>query len=380
MEAIGRLAGGVAHDFNNMLTAITGFAQLLATADLDPRQSEYVGEIRNAATRAAAVTQQLLAVGRRQRLEPVVLDPAEVVAEMRAMLDQLIGEHVTLATRMERNLGRVRVDRGQLEQVVMNLVLNARDAMPDGGEVLIEGDEVDVDPGADEPVTRGRYVRLAVVDHGIGMSEEIQGRIFEPFFSTKPQEKGTGLGLATVYGIVHQSGGFIRVTSAPDAGTEVAVHLPVVGEAAATRAAIAPVEAAPDEGPGQARILVVEDEDVVRGLVRRVLEDSGYVVLEARDGVEGLEIADRERDRLDLLLTDVRMPRLGGVQLVEGLGRPRPPVLFMSGYSEDLVDPGALEEDGVGFLSKPFAPLELLTRIRQALGAPAGPAARPGGA
>ncbi|HUE97106.1 MAG TPA: PAS domain S-box protein [Longimicrobiaceae bacterium] len=367
MEAIGRLAGGVAHDFNNMLTAITGFSELLETGDLDPRQREYLGEIRSASARAATITQQLLAVGRQQRLEPVVLDPAVVIAEMKAMLEQLIGEGLVLTSRAESDLGRVRVDRGQLEQVVMNLVLNARDAMPDGGEVVIEGREVEIEDAGEESLSPGRYVRLAVIDHGIGMSEEIRGRIFEPFFSTKPQGKGTGLGLATVYGIVHQSGGFIRVTSVPGEGTEVAVHLPVVASDPTLPQASDPVRAPAKSGPEGARILLVEDEDVVRVLVRRVLEGKGYLVLEAKNGLEGLEIADRERSRLDLLLTDVRMPGMGGVQLVEKLGRPRPPVLYMSGYSEDLVSPEALEERDVGFISKPFAPVDLLERVREAL-------------
>jgi len=376
MEAIGRLAGGVAHDFNNMLTAITGFAQLLETGELDSRQREYVGEIRKAAGRAATVTQQLLAVGRRQRLEPVVLDPFEVVDQMQSMLQQLIGEHVTLETRFDEGVGCVRVDRGQLEQVVMNLVLNARDAMPEGGAVVIEGSEVDVEGGIEESVGPGRYVRFTVVDHGIGMTEEVQVRIFEPFFSTKPQEKGTGLGLATVYGIVHQSGGFIHVTSAPGEGSEVAVHLPVVAPATRIREQTTPAPAVERERAG-ARILVVEDEDVVRQLVRRVLESYGYVVLEARNGTEGLEIAEREREALDLVLTDVRMPGMGGVQLVQKLGRPRPPVLYMSGYSEDLVSPHALADADVAFVSKPFTPVELIERVRETLNAYGGAAAAP---
>jgi PAS domain S-box-containing protein len=369
LEAVGRLAGGVAHDFNNLLTAILGDARVLAEslAPDDPLRTEAT-EIEAAARRAALLTRQLLAFGRKQRIEPRVVDVAQVIDAMDRMLRRLIGEDVQLATAVAPDLGRIRVDPVHLEQVLLNLAVNARDAMPDGGRLVIEAANVD-DRGAHGAA--GGRVMVAVRDTGHGMTPEVQAHLFEPFFTTKEAGKGTGLGLATVYGIVKQAGGDIRVRSAPGEGTSFEILFPRVDGPAE------PAEAAPPrELPrGTETILVVEDEPLVRALAVRVLRDAGYEVLEASDAEEALERVAQGRVRLDLLLTDVVMPRGSGPDLARRLraNRPELPVLFASGYMDRAQDVQGQVGRWTGFIPKPFTADELARQIRELLGG--GPAA-----
>ncbi|HEX5724364.1 MAG TPA: PAS domain S-box protein [Longimicrobiaceae bacterium] len=371
MDAIGRLAGGVAHDFNNLLTAVRGNAELLLM-DLPPEHPSRadVEEIRRAADRAAGLTRQLLAFSRRQVLQPRVLDLNAVVTDMQKMLRRLIGEDVHLHTELETALARVRADPGQVEQVVLNLSLNARDAMPGGGTLTLRtgnatlGEEVARRFGY---VIPGRYVLLSVRDTGHGMDAETAERAFEPFFTTKPSGRGTGLGLSTVYGIVKQSGGYIWIDSAPEVGTTVRIYLPPAEVEEPAEAERVPTPAPP---PGGAEtLLLVEDEDTVRVLARRVLERSGYTVLEARDGAQALVVASLHRGPLHLLLTDVVMPNLGGRELARRIRAERPelPVLFISGYAEEAVKGHGVLEPGTAFLEKPFTAEVLAARVRQVL-------------
>jgi PAS domain S-box-containing protein len=374
MEAVGRLAGGVAHDFNNLLTVIkasTGF--LLEELDAaDPRRED-VRHIAEAADRAGGLTRQLLAFSRKQILEPQVLDVNAVVANLRPMLARLIGEDVTVEARLAEAAGSIMADVGQLEQVLINLAVNARDAMPDGGRLTIETAEVTIDERSTPAHVRrdqcaaepGSYVMLAVSDTGIGMSPEVRSRIFEPFFTTKDVGKGTGLGLSTVYGIVKQSGGQIWVYSEPGQGTVFKLYFPRL-EAAATaslkRQGEFPVG-------GTETVLLVEDEESVRQLARRILERQGYHVLESRNGREALAQATAYGDRIHLILTDVVMPELGGRGLVERLTavRPNAAVIYMSGYTDDAVLRRGMLEPGSRFLQKPFDPTALLRMVREAL-------------
>jgi two-component system cell cycle sensor histidine kinase/response regulator CckA len=370
MEAIGQLAGGIAHDFNNLLTAILGYGELLASKlPSDSRLQEEIGEIRGAGQRAASLTRQLLAFSRQQVLEPVVLSLNELITNFEKMLGRLIGEDVKLVTRLDPLLGNVRADPGQLEQVIMNLAVNARDAMPNGGKLTIETANADLDESyAQRHVTvqPGRYVMVAVNDTGTGMDAETQAHIFEPFFTTKEKEKGTGLGLSTVYGIVKQSGGNIWVYSEPGKGTTIKVYLPRVEEA---------FPAAPpgssDSLPtlGTETILIVEDEQAIRVLARRVLEESGYHVLEAGDGESALELMRTHPEQLHLLLTDLVMPDMGGTELASRLQDKHPTirVLFMSGYTDDGVVRNGLLGPGRAFLQKPFTPSMLVRKIRDVL-------------
>ncbi|HEX2094085.1 MAG TPA: PAS domain S-box protein, partial [Longimicrobiaceae bacterium] len=330
-DAIGRLAGGVAHDFNNLLTAIRGNAELLLL-DIPPDDPgrEDVEEIRRAAERAAGLTRQLLAFSRRQVLQPRVLDLNAVVLDMERMLRRLIGEDVELVTRLERTAAHVRADPGQLEQVLLNLAVNARDAMPSGGRLIVETRNARLDEELKRTypyVVPGPYVLLAVTDTGHGMDRETQERVFEPFFTTKP--RGTGLGLSTVYGIVKQSGGYIWVYSEPENGTTFRIYLPPV-EAPSEEAAPGPGAAAPTRGAET--VLLAEDEETVRRLAKRVLQRSGYTVLEAADGEEALRVAEAHRGPIHLLVTDVVMPRLGGRDLAARLlaARPGLRVLYVS--------------------------------------------------
>jgi PAS domain S-box-containing protein len=363
MEAVGRLAGGIAHDFNNILTAVDGYSEL-ALRRL-PRDAEVVAdidEIRRAAARATGLTRQLLAFSRQQVHDPAPVEVAEVVADMEPMLRPLIGEDVTFAARLEP--GYVLADRSQLEQVLLNLAVNARDAMPAGGELVVESRCVQVADGGElEP---GSYVLLAVSDSGLGMDENVLPRIFDPFFTTKGRGEGTGLGLATVYGIVEQSGGHVLVDSEPGRGTTFAVYLPQVEAAAA-----AAPQARPTLERGHETILLVEDEPSVRELVRRVLEEHGYTVLVAGNGVEALELVGWLRIPIDMLLTDVVMPAMGGPALVERLGADCPPrVLYISGYTgEDSLADGTGRGD-LDLLLKPFSPAELVRRVRALLDRP----------
>jgi signal transduction histidine kinase/CHASE3 domain sensor protein/CheY-like chemotaxis protein len=367
--AIGRLAGGVAHDFNNLLTAISGYASLLLTTlgPNDPRRVDVAG-IHDATERATALTQQLLAFGRKQVMQPTALDLREVLGETGRLLERLIGEHIDLALVVGTPLGSVFADRSQLSQVLVNLALNARDAMPNGGRLTIEARDMpltDEYAGTHFAVTPGSYVLIAVSDTGQGMTPEVQARIFEPFFTTKPHGKGTGLGLSTVFGIVKQLGGHIFVYSEPGHGTTFKVYLPRLEGAA-------PSVPAPDQGAwigGTETILIVEDDAAIREVARRVLEMASYTVIEAAGPRQALELAERHPGSIHLLLSDVVMPELTGPQLAELLLRQRPglAVLFMSGYTDDaIVHQGRLDPSSA-FLQKPFTPEALLRRVREVL-------------
>jgi len=373
MEAIGRLAGGVAHDFNNILTAIGGYSDLLL-ADLPPddRRRHDVEEIHQATQRAAALTQQLLAFSRRQVLQPKVINLNALVPDIEKMLRRLIGEDILFATVLHPRLGNVRADPGQLEQVIVNLAVNARDAMSDGGRLTIETRNVELDEAytAEHPAVKpGRYVLLAVTDTGVGMDEETKARIFEPFFTTKVRGKGTGLGLATVYGIVQQTGGHIWPYSEPGRGTTMRVYLPRVD--APADPIEHPRDAAPETLRGSETILVVEDEAPVRAVTRQLLERNGYTVLEAPDGAAALALVDGAAGgrHIDLLLTDVIMPGMSGRELAAQLNARRPNlrVLFMSGYTDDAVVRHGMLEPGLAYLEKPFRPTALLRKVRGVL-------------
>ena len=370
MEAVGRLAGGIAHDFNNLLGVIKGYNEMargrLPAADPLHR---LLGEVQRAADRAAALTRQLLAFSRRQVLEPRVLELNAVVEDLRSMFQRLLPESIELLTALEPGLGRVKVDPGQLEQVIMNLVLNARDAMPHGGRLILETRNVELDDSYVRQhltATPGPYVLLSVSDTGVGMDAETLAHIFEPFFTTKEQGKGTGLGLATAYGIVKQSGGYIWAYSEPGRGSSFKVYLPRVQEAAQARR---PERAADTLPRGTETVLVVEDEEGLRRLAREFLETCGYTVLEARDGVEALEVVRHNSHTIHLLLTDVVLPRLSGRDLAAQLTtlRPEVKVLYMSGYTDHAILQNGALEPGLAFLQKPFSLSALATKIRKVL-------------
>jgi PAS domain S-box-containing protein len=371
MEAVGRLAGGVAHDFNNLLTAISGYSELLLRRlrQGDPLRHN-AEEINKAGNRAASLTSQLLAFSRKQVLQPKVLDLNIVVADMDKMLRRLIGENIELVTILEPQLWSIKADPGQLQQVILNLAVNARDAVPEVGRLTIETSNVELD---DENarwhvgVKPGRYVMLAVNDTGVGMDAQTRERVFEPFFTTKEVGKGTGLGLSTVYGIVKQSGGYIWVYSAPEKGTTFKIYLPCI-EALAD----APTQSgAPSEMPqGMETVLLVEDEPLVRSLAARVLREQGYTVVEASNGEEALRVAhEYAANEIHLLLTDVVMPRMSGREVAEHLVkvRPRMQVLYTSGYTEDSIVHHGVMDDGVAFLQKPFKPDALARKVREVL-------------
>ena len=372
MEAVGRLAGGVAHDFNNLLTVITGYSELLQNSLKDRVSALHrVQEIHRAAARAAALTRQLLAFSRKQVLEPRVLDLNEVVQGLVPMLGRLLGEHVRLEAPLALALGRVKADPGQIEQVVMNLAINARDAMPEGGTVRVELADVALDAAAAQavgPLQAGPHVRLTVTDTGCGMDPVTQARIFEPFFTTKEIGKGTGLGLATVYGIIQQSEGGIRVESAPGQGTVFQIFLPCVGETAPAAEAGAGAAGAVT---GRETVLIVEDEDILRALEREMLVTHGYRVLVARDAAEALELERRTPEPIALLVTDMIMPGRNGRELAEEFRRRRPGtrVLYVSGYANDTVVDRGLLEDAAGFLQKPFSADALARKVREGLDA-----------
>jgi signal transduction histidine kinase/CheY-like chemotaxis protein/HAMP domain-containing protein len=370
MDAIGRLAGGVAHDFNNILTVINGYADLLLRrAEPDCPNRKYLEEIHQAGNRAAALTRQLLAFSRKQVLQPRVLNLNEVVTGMEKMLRRLIGENIELQTHLDPELAATLADPTQIEQVILNLSVNARDAMPNGGRLRIVTANVivtDTHPHL-EP---GAYVALSVMDNGIGMPPEVQAHLFEPFFTTKGLGKGTGLGLATCYGIVKQSGGDIRVISQPGRGTVVNVYLPQVHTDARV-AGGAP--AAPELPRGRETVLLVEDEPALRELAGCVLRDCGYTVLEAANGREALELFERPKTpTIQLLVTDVIMPHMGGQELANRIRAARPDcrVLFISGYTDDALAPHGLSTDGFAFLEKPFSPVGLAQKVRAVLDQP----------
>jgi two-component system cell cycle sensor histidine kinase/response regulator CckA len=371
MEAVGRLAGGVAHDFNNLLTVILGYCELLLREfdEGDERRAD-IAEIQSAGTRASGLTRQLLAFSRKQIIEPVLLDVNQVVSTLRTMLGRLIGEDVEIGLDLDANLWPVMADRGQLEQVVMNLVINARDAMPDGGKLTIATKNVTLDenhtkmhPGSHP----GDHVALIVSDTGIGMSSEVQSRMFEPFFTTKEPGKGTGLGMATVYGIVTQSHGSIDVESEIGKGTSFTLYLPRSDESAASAAAL-PLRSAPRDVASAHTILLVEDEEGVRELTRKFLERLGYVVLVAPRAVDALRLSEMH-SHIDLVLTDVVMPTASGPELMQRLskGRPKLKVIYMSGYTEDVILHHGVLGSGVSFLSKPFTFEMLGDKLRQVL-------------
>lgn len=366
MEAVGRLAGGVAHDFNNMLTAILGYADMLeASPGLAPAAREFVAEVQKAGQRAAGLTRQLLAFSRKQVLEPVVLGPNELISNLEGMLRRLIGEDLEFVTRLDRSVGNVLVDPGQLEQVIMNLAVNARDAMPRGGTLTIETAKA----GSQDPEPR-RWIVVSVTDTGVGMDADTMARVFEPFFTTKGPGKGTGLGLSTVHGIVHQSGGRLEVDSEPGHGTTFRVYLPQVDEDPVPAGQPSVVS---KSLRGTETVLVVEDEGGIRKLVSDVLRAQGYTVLVAASGPEALQLAALEERPIHLLLTDLVMPGgMAGTELAKSLlesqGSLR--VLFMSGYSNEAIENNGLVGKNNEFLGKPFTPNALLRKVREALGSP----------
>ena len=373
MEAVGKLAGGVAHDFNNLLTVITGQGQfLLMGPALEERERRRVEEIQKAAERATGLTHQLLAFSRKQILQPTVLDLNQVIFETSKMLKRLIGEDVDLLLGLIPNLGKVKADRGQIEQVLMNLCINARDAMPMGGKLTVATANVCLDEeyaSRHVSVQPGRYVMLAVSDTGCGMDAQTRERIFEPFFTTKEMGKGTGLGLSTVYGIVKQSGGNIWVYSEVGRGTTFKMYLPCLDTPAEE---LQSGDAEAKMPKGAETVLLVEDEEMVRGMAREILQESGYHVLEATQGHEALLIAERHDGPIHLMLSDVVMPRMSGRELAERLVplRGEMKVLYMSGYTDDAIVHHGVLDEGMAFIEKPFTPLGLACKVREVLNEP----------
>ena len=373
MESVGRLAGGIAHDFNNLLTAINGYAQLtLEDPDLSADARDAVQQITAAADRATELTSQLLAFSRRQVMQPISLQLGAKIDDIAPMLRRLLGEDVELVTRAAPELGNVLVDPGQLTQVILNLAVNARDAMPSGGRLTIEADNAELDADyatGHAEVAPGPYVVLSVTDTGIGMDEATRARLFEPFFTTKEQGKGTGLGLATVYGIVKQSGGHVWAYSEPGQGTVFKIYLPRVDAPAA----------APAEGPATPRgsvrgtetVLVVEDDPGVRRFVQIVLERNGYRVIAATSAHDALEQVARGSEPIDLLITDIVMPGMSGIELAKEISQLAPglKVLFASGYTENTIVHHGVLDPGMSFLQKPFGPSQLAERVRAELDA-----------
>ncbi len=369
MEAVGRLAGGVAHDFNNLLTVINSYAELVLDSldERDPLRGD-VGQIAEAGERARLLTRQLLAFSRKQVLEPRVLDLNDVVLQLERMLRRLIGEDIEFLTTLHPGLRKVYADPGQIEQVLMNLVINARDAMPQGGKLTVETANAEVDDDRASKhldLPAGDYVLIAVTDSGVGMTPEVKSRIFEPFFTTKGKGRSTGLGLATVYGIVKQSGATITVYSEPDRGTTFKIYLPSVQQ----QVTPLPKPERPADTRGTETVLVVEDEPAVRDLVRRTLVSAGYQVLAAADGHEALAVSERHDGDIHLVLTDVVMPRMSGKALADRLAAARPAcrVLYMSGYTENAIVHHGVLKEGTQFLAKPFLAPQLLGKVREVL-------------
>ncbi len=373
MEALGQLAGGVAHDFNNLLTAILGNAEVLKesltrSASRAPGEADLalLEQIQRAGQRAAALTRQLLAFSRKQVRKLEVLDPNRAAESVEQILRRLIGENIQLQMRLASGVDRIYADASQIEQVIVNLSLNARDAMTSGGTLTIETSMTDLE-AADVPAEArpGRYVKLTVRDTGTGMSADVQGHIFEPFFTTKPMGKGTGLGLSTVYGIVTQAEGFITVDSRPGSGTEFRVFLPAVSEPASKAETAPPLP----EVRGEETVLVCEDEDQVRLLACEFLKSVGYRVLAAENGRRAIELLEDLGGPIDLLVTDAVMPEMNGRELAESLQRRQPdlPVLFVSGYPDDVIASQGVDERSVEFLEKPFGRTSLLRRVREVL-------------
>jgi len=374
MEAVGQLAGGVAHDFNNLLTAIRGYSEfaLNRLGDGHDVLRKDIEEIAKSADRASSLTRQLLAFSRKQLLQPRILQLNDVVSEVDKMLRRLIGEDIEVVTVFGRALGRVKADPGQIEQVLVNLVVNARDAMPEGGKLTIETSNVDMDEELSEThegLAPGRYVMLAVRDTGHGIDAVTKSRLFEPFFTTKEQGKGTGLGLATVYGIVKQSGGYVAVESEPGRGAafKVFLHRLEAGVEEVERIVIE------EERPrGSETVLLVEDEEVVRNLVREILEGNGYSVIEARNGAEALDLGRNFAAPIHLLVTDVVMPKMSGKELAERLVtiHRETRVLYMSGYTDGAIGHHGVLDPHTELLQKPFTFDALAQKVRKVLDAP----------
>ena len=373
MESIGQLAGGIAHDFNNLLNVIIGYSDLVVEiAQEDSPTHVYANEIRNAGERAASLTRQLLAFSRQQVMQTKVLDLNAVVLGTEAMLRRLIGERVELLTALDPSLGSVKADPGQVEQVIMNLAVNARDAMPQGGKLIIATSNVelpDMHSSQHPALPAGRYILLRITDTGIGMDEQTKAHIFEPFFTTKGVGKGTGLGLSTVYGIVKQSGGFIRIYSEPNAGAVFETYLPRIDQ---TVPLVSPEKRKRPLAQGSETVLLVEDEESVRKLACTILHQSGYTVLEAHSGAHAVQVVRQHNGPIHLLLSDVMMPDINGPALSEALSplHPEMRVLYVSGYSRSL-----LSQDGAmgttKLLQKPFSKDALLEKVRDVLDAPA---------
>jgi signal transduction histidine kinase/CheY-like chemotaxis protein len=369
MEAVGMLAGGVAHDFNNLLTIITGYSQLiLNNIGPDDSNRHSVEQIMKAGERAAALTKQLLAFSRRQVLQPKVLDLNKLVTSLATMLQRLIGEDIDLRLVLPSELGRVNADPGQVEQVLMNLVVNARDAMPQGGVLTVETKNIVLDDsyvGRHISAKPGQYILLAVSDTGAGMDQATQARLFEPFFTTKGTGKGTGLGLSTVFGIVKQSGGSVEVYSEPGRGTSVKVYLPRIDQPVSldTEAEQLRVQR------GSETILLVEDDEMVRTLVRETLQREGYRILDAPGPIDAKRIADQHKGVIQLMITDVVMPKISGRDLADQLLKRRPDmkVLYMSGYTDNAVLNNGILSKEVAFLQKPFTPATLTHKVREVL-------------
>lgn len=374
LEAVGSLAGGVAHDFNNLLTVIGGYGQMVMQ-QLEPGDPKYgyVEEISKASERAAALTRQLLAFSRQQVLEPRILDLNTIVSDMEKMLHRLLPANIEFVTALSRDLGRIKADPGQIEQVLLNLVVNARDAMPQGGRLVVETANTDVADTYGQThveVAAGPYVVLAVSDTGSGMSAETQARIFEPFFTTKEVGKGTGLGLSTVYGIVRQSGGTVGVYSEVGSGSAFRVYLPRIESTLETERR---QTATTIHARGTETILIVEDDARVRALVQRVLESAGYTVLPATHGQDALRILQERPGRIHLVLTDIVMPGMSGPELLSRIREEHPGCkgLYMSGYSDKALSPGRFPQSEAPHLQKPFSPGTLAQRVREVLDAPA---------
>jgi PAS domain S-box-containing protein len=371
MEAIGHLAGGIAHDFNNLLCIIKGYSQFSLTElkESNPLK-ENIEEIQKAADRASNLTRQLLALGRRQIMDMKVLDLNDILRDLKKMLHRVIGEDIELVTSSAKDLGRVKTDHGQIEQVVMNLVVNARDAMPKGGKLTIETANVELNEEYARThidVTPGRYVTLSVSDTGCGMTPEVKKRIFEPFFTTKERGKGTGLGLSMVYGIVKQSGGYIWVYSEPGKGTTFKIYLPRIDEDVESVRLGTPL---PKSLQGSETILLVEDDEMVLRLARTVLQKNGYNVLEAANAEEALRMAQKHSDNpIHLMVTDVVMSKMNGRELADCLIslRPKMKVLYMSGYTENTIVHHGVLDPGINYIQKPFTPDALARKVREVL-------------
>src|ERR1700686_1755406 len=382
MDAVGRLAGGVAHDFNNLLMVLKGYTEvLLEQLDKGGDLHSKVQSIQQAADRAATLTRQLLAFSRKQLLELKVVDVNTVIGDMERLLRPLIGENIELITHLAPDAGHTRADAGQLEQVIMNLVVNAKDAMPEGGKLTVQSADVTVRQNFREHrfIHPGRYCVISVADTGIGMDKDTQSRIFEPFFTTKEKGKGTGLGLSTVYGIVKQSSGYVFAESELGAGTTFYVYLPRVEESAEE---LSPAKCQPNEAGGCETVLLVEDEESVRELVRVTLASRGYQVLEAENGESGLRIAESFKEHIDILITDVVMPGIGGRELARKLLllRPAISVLYLSGYTEDAVVTRGALGPRTAFLQKPFTLQNLAKKVREVLHSRNAPASAPASA